>query len=161
MVEENPYSAPDAIARPAPPPAPSTSTDVPSPLVIGELVRTRPWVRFLSIVSWVGIGFVLLAALFLFGTADAGTAGAINAVVALVYGFFGLVLMYPALKLGHFASRIDDLVRDRTMEALEKVLPEQRRVWKFYGILTAIYLAIVLIAIGFAALGTLGNFLNG
>lgn len=146
MENENPHSAPDVLIPSSPPPA-SPLPNAPSPLVIDELARTRPWVRFLSIATWIGTLFFLSAALFLYANAGKELEGARQVGQALFYGLLGLALMYPALKLGHYASKIGDLVRSRTMGDLEKALLQQRLVWKFYGILTAIYLLIALLGL--------------
>lgn len=147
----NPYAAPAPAST-----QPAISGFVVPPDVMKELTGTKPWVRFLSVLMWIGCSVFLLfivanlvfglvggSALIKSGAAGAGVAFMIGTTVG--YGLLALLIVYPTLKLSKYASKIGRLAESRSFTDLAAALAEQRRFWKFYGILTLIYL-------GFAAL---------
>lgn len=132
--------------------------------VVDILKRTRGWVLFFSVLLWIGVGFLLLGGVALIGVALVGGAMGeqigqamgmqeVGMIVAMgaFYLVFSLLYIYPALKLGKYASRISDLARQPNQAALAAALDEQRAFWKFVGVLTllivVLYFAIIVIAI--------------
>lgn len=130
-----------------------------------QLAGTKPWVRFISVLMFVGAGFMLLAALVMglaggtifssmastgSGPKFSGAMGAgIGLGIALFYGLFALLYIYPALKLWKYANRIGDLASSGQTRDLEAALNEQRVFWKFVGIMIlavfALYGAIIVL----------------
>ena len=150
----NPYAAPAAGGDLA-----DLSGGV-HPLVLAELRGTRPWVRFLSVLMWIVVAFMILAIIgqIMFGTVMMQMAGvkevgaAYTVMVTVIYGFATLLVLYPTLKLSKYASGITRLVQSRSSTDLAAALAEQRRFWKFHGIITLIYLSLVVLAIVLALL---------
>ncbi len=156
----NPYAAPTANTQ-----ASGGSGVVPQD-VINELLGTKPWVRFLSVLMWIGCSVFLLfvvANLFLSvwggsslikaGSAGAGMAFMIGSTIG--YGLMALLVVYPTLKLSKYASNIGRLADSRSFADMTAALREQRRFWKFYGILIIIYLSffVLFILLMFAGIG--------
>ncbi|WP_395750787.1 DUF4339 domain-containing protein [Prosthecobacter sp.] len=145
----NPYAAPTASG--AMPQKPTTG-GVPYP-VIAELTGTKPWVRLISVLMWLVciffIGAVLAILLFQSVLANAlsqqGTHGGWGIVVgtAFFYGVTGMLIVYPTLKLSNYASNISRLAESQSFTHLTKALAEQRRFWKFYGIIIVIYICLI------------------
>jgi hypothetical protein len=137
--------------------------------VINQLAGTKPWVRFMSVLMFIGAGFMLLAALIMLvaGGAVAATTkssgGALPAgmmsVIAILYAVFSAVYIYPALKLWKYANRIGSLLITGATMDLESALNEQRAFWKFIGIMViamfALYFVVVIAAVAIGAFGTM------
>lgn len=127
-----------------------------SPRAVGMLQATRPWVRFFSVLLFIGVGLIVIAALFQFvgrgslgrsrsmGPASDG-AVMVSALAMLGVGTFYLV---PALYLGRYATKISDLLRSRRPEDLEAALQAQKSFWKFSGIAALVVIALYIVMIG-------------
>lgn len=148
----NPYASPSA--SPGVIGSPTAAGAVP-PAVVAELTGTKPWVRLISVLMWIGCVFVLLGLVgnMIMIIGGVGTlagknmaAGGIAGVAA--FAAFGsltaLLVLYPTLKLTKYASNISRLADSKSFTDLAAALREQRRFWKFYGILIIIYLCVIL-----------------
>jgi len=161
----DPYSSPAAHDSP---PSYSAASAV-SQGVLAQLAGTKPWVRFMSVLMFIGAGFMLLAAFMMLamgGTmaATAKTGGAalpagMMSGIAVLYAVFAGVYVYPALKLWKYASRIGALLTTGAMMDLESALNEQRSFWKFLGIMViamfVLYFVVIIAAVGFGAMGAM------
>lgn len=149
----NPYAAPKA----GPAQASAVSGSVPYP-VMQELRGTQPWVRLISVLMWIvsiinllGLAFYLVIGLIgAGGMADSGKVGigvgfALFIVVAV--GISAMLVIYPTLKLSKYASSISRLSLSQSFTDLTLALAEQRRFWKFCGILCTIYLVFLIVGI--------------
>ena len=147
----NPYAAPTANIQ-------SAAIGAVPTAVISELTGTKKWVRLISVVMWIGFGFVMLHAisLFIFGAVglssvlksdQQGLGVGLLIGAAVVYGLLIMLIIYPAIKLTKYASNISRLAESRSFTDLAAALAEQRRFWKFHGIILAIYLIIVALVI--------------
>ncbi|HEY1050343.1 MAG TPA: hypothetical protein VGE39_11330, partial [Prosthecobacter sp.] len=58
-----------------------------------------------------------------------------------------LLILYPTMKLSKYAACIRRLKETHSVADLDAALTEQRRFWKFYGILMLLYLCLLLIGI--------------
>lgn len=144
----NPYAAPASTTMRNP----MVAGAVPYP-VLQELRGTQPWVRFISILMWIMSILNLLMVLFymgagLFGAGLVAHSGSVgmglgSAAFSLVFGgISAMLVLYPTLKLSKYASTINRLSSSQSYTDLTLALAEQRRFWKFCGILIAIYLVI-------------------
>ena len=164
-VNLNPYAAPSSSSQSA------AIGAVPS-AIISELTGTRKWVRLISVVMWIGFVFVLLhaASLFIFGAVglssivkpgQEGLGLSVLIGVAAFYGLFILLIIYPTLKLTKYASNISRLAESKSFTDLAAALAEQRRFWKFHGIIVAIYLIFIalffLLILAGVGMGTMAN----
>jgi len=128
--------------------------------VINQLARTKPWVRFFSVLTFLGAGLMLLIGLFTLIGGVAGAAmsagssealgvggGAMMAVMAVFYLLFAMLYIYPGIKLWKYASRIAALMYTRAEIDLEAALNEQRAFWKFAGISMIVLIALYVVGI--------------
>lgn len=151
----NPYHSPSAPASPGY--ASSGSVEV-SARTISELNGTRPWVKVLSLVAWIGSGLMVIAglAMTLMGFLGIGAATApgqgLGIGVGLFYLLFAALMIYPALKISAYGKKIDDLGRSQSVQDLEIALEQQRLVWRFYGVLAVIYFCVIAVAMLVAVL---------
>lgn len=150
----NPYAAPVANID-----ITGAGGSVP-PQVVAELKGTKFWVRLLSVLMWLSVllmvAFVVANILFGSAIAQASGAGALgNAYVigtTVGYGLMTLLVLYPTLRLTKYASSISSLVKTRSYSDLTQALSEQRRFWKFYGVIALIYITLVVLAVAVALL---------
>ncbi|MGV3661100.1 MAG: DUF5362 family protein [Prosthecobacter sp.] len=156
-MEANPYSTPAANLYG------TTGGDVVSPGTIAQLAGTKPWVRFISVLMWLATIVVILAAIVTLltgasGMAQTGGNAAYNAGMmtgmAIYYCVVAFVMIYPSMKLWKYANCIGRLVASHSTADLDAALTEQRRYWKFTGILVII--SICLAVIGMIAMLALG-----
>lgn len=128
-MNENPYSAPivkSSIVK-------SDSNYL--PLATHILLKTRPWVRIMSVLT-------LLGAVF------GGVAGVVSSVgpggiwAASIYLITGLIYLFPGIYLWQFASRITLFARDQSEGMLAQALESQKSFWKFCAIFSIIAIAL-------------------
>ncbi len=117
--------------------------------------------KFISVLSFVCAGLMLLAAVFimiggLIGSVAVGSssdspagmaAGLPMIIMGVVYAVSSFLYIYPALKLWKYAGSIDRLVASGSEEDLVDALDQQRAFWKFIGIIMIVVMAIYLVAI--------------
>lgn len=156
-METNPYHAPAV-----PPHLPVASgSGLVTEGVLRQLAGTKPWVRTLSVFTFIGAGFCVLGAigmLFLGGLGAVLNASPSQAMpgsgvlMAASAGYLvvALLYIYPGIKLWKYASRIGGLLNSRSAIDLETALNEQRVFWKFAAIsLIALIVLYFVAAIGF------------
>ena len=108
------------------------------------LEKTRPWVRLLAVLAFIGVAFMALAGLF---GAIAGVASGEPSMTILlvIYPLCALLYLFPAIFMWRYAERINRFIRDRSLGALEAALDAQRSFWKFAGIMVIISFALGII----------------
>jgi len=139
-----------------------------TPLGQQYLDETRPWVRFMSIVTFAAAGLMVLVGLGLLLAALAGglsngaaapgfPAGALGGgLFALVYLAMALFYIAPGLYLARYATAIRLLKVESESLRLEDALKHQKSFWRFVGILTAVGIVLTVVFLGFAvAIGVL------
>src|SRR5262249_52791165 len=90
------------------------------------LRKTRPWVRFISILMMVFAGLMLLMGIFI---AAAANRGAPPAAFGAIYVVMAAFYVAPAIYLGRYASRITGVLRLRRADLLEQALEAQKSFW--------------------------------
>ena len=139
---------------------PQTASGEPSELhrssgVAEVLKETRPWVSLMSVIHFIGAGFLALMGLgFMFmaftgqwrGPAAAGYIG------AFVYLAMGSAFVFPGIFLMQYAQRITTFLQSPSTTGLEQVLVAQRNFWRFIGILSLIVLVLELLGFSGALL---------
>lgn len=161
----NPYASPAPTAPYGSPageaPYRSDERAEVSEATVEVLRQTKPWVMFLSIMSFIGSAFMLLGGVVVMAAgAFAPSGGAVpTAALGAVYIPMAFLYIYPALKLWGFSSAIGRLLASRSQMDLEAALGQQKSFWKFAGILTIVMIALYglffigMIVIGISAAG--------
>lgn len=129
-----------------------------TPIAQQYLDQTRPWVRFMSIMHFVGAGFMLLVGIAMLGFSVIGGVAARNngevgalrsaigaAVVAVVYVFVAFLYVAPGVYLSRYASAITYLKTSGNAAALEDALKHQKSFWRYIGILTVVALIVAVV----------------
>ncbi len=148
----NPYAAPSAQLDGAA--MGSGSSAEISPSVVGMLRQTKPWVRLLAVLGFIGIAFMVLASvsmLALGSTMGGGLPAGFGVAMMLGYLVMAGIQLPAAIFLNRYASRIGALVNSGAPGDLEEALAAQKSFWRYVGILTLImlclYVLVILIAI--------------
>ena len=164
----NPYSPPSANIVAGVDTAMAGDGHMVSTTVVELLRRTKTWVRVVGVFMWLGVGFMVLAAIGM-GVMSLTMGGAGGAGAAAPFGssgaMLGMTVMYlvlagvyvmPATKLWNYGSRIDDLLHSRSNADLEAALEAQRGFWTFVGVaflvMIALYAFVIVGAVAFGAL---------
>ncbi len=129
--------------------------------MVTSLSRTRPWVKFLSILGFIGSGFMVLGALAMFVMGVSGAAqgssmgafsGVMGVVMAVVYLVIAAVYIMPCLSLYRYGAAIENLCVERDVWAFEAAVMYQKNFWRIIGIMTAVMLGLYLLFIVFGVI---------
>lgn len=121
------------------------------------------WAYFLSIVGYVGVGLLVLVALF-FGSVIAGAGamsgggmGALGAMggtfVTVLYLIIALIYFFPIYYLNKFASNAKQAFRTDDTESLTKSFEYLKSHYKFMGIFTIVFISFYVLIFVFAMIG--------
>lgn len=127
-----------------------------TPKTIAMLRQTKPWVRFISILTFISAALMIIIGLVMGMAGMAG--GAPGSIILLIfYPLLGLLYFFPGLFLFRYANRIRDFMNSSHNQFLDAALEAQKSFWKFVGILTmvSIILSILFVFLGIVA-GILG-----
>lgn len=119
-----------------------------TPAMLEALRSTGPWVRFLSILAFVGAGFMILVGALVIGVGlvaggDEEMSGGLFAVMGLIYLVGAVLYIVGALHLFRYAGAIRRAVRHPVdLSAMEAALVHQKSFWKFSGIMAIIMLVV-------------------
>ncbi|TDY11260.1 DUF5362 family protein [Meridianimaribacter flavus] len=124
--------------------------------IIDYLKETSKWSYILSILGFVGIGFMLIGALIMAisgGIANSGFDGAYGAGyavgVAFVYVVLALVYLFPVLYLFRFSKNMKSALRLSNNQDFKKAFANLKSHYKFIGIFTIVVISLyALILIG-------------
>ncbi|MBF4465609.1 DUF5362 family protein [Flavobacterium sp. LC2016-12] len=128
------------------------------------LKETAKWAYFLSIIGFVGIGLLVVIAIFagtffslmsnsVPGMAAAG--GSFGIMFSIIYLIMALLYFFPVYFLNKFASNAKKAFRDNDSEALTNSFGYLKSHYKFIGILTVILLALYGVVLVFAVIAGL------
>lgn len=114
-----------------------------SPAMKDNLRETVKWGKFLAIMGFIGIGFLLLGALIVIGTGAAfGTfGGAMGSSVGLVYFIVCGLYFYPTYALYKFSSLTRLGLEANDQPSLDEGFRYMKNMFRFMGILTIVILA--------------------
>ena len=164
-MDANPYTTPVVAAE-------RTELFAGSGLVPGaaieKLAATKPWVRLVSVLTFIGSGFTLLmsAVMFMMGTvgslAASGRSGAaippaLGIGMSIAYVVVAIVQLYPGVKLWKYAGAIARLMQSQSEVDLVDALNQQRGFWKFVGIIIVTFIALYIVAIALVILFGVGS----
>ena len=124
--------------------------------VTSHLKETAKWAKFLSILGFIGCGFMVLLVIFM-GTI--ASFSPLNPAVAMaasglmqVWLLLALVVLYffPCLFLFKFSNKMLRAIRDNDQYSLVASFRQLKLCFKYVGILTIVFIGIYLLIIVFA-----------
>jgi len=126
------------------------------------LKEIAKWAYFLSIVGFVGIGLMLVIAVFAgtifasMGSAMGGAFGSsFGAAMGFVYVFIAAIYFFPVFYLFKFSVNAKKAFRENDSEALSSSLGYLKSHYKFIGIFMAAILALYALIFVFGIIGAL------
>lgn len=157
----NPYEAPGTGGYGLPQnAAPNGSI---TPLMVEHMQGARPWIRLLSILCFVGAGFMVLAAGVMFLGGLVGLAASrsrspgaelVGPLGGLMYLFMAGFYVFPGVLMHRCASAIDSFVTMPSSLSLEDALDKNRSYWKACGIMALVMIGLfVLMFVGAIVVG--------
>jgi len=121
--------------------------------MLGSLKATRPWVKFIAIVWFVGVAFMVVFGLAMItgmytGFSMPGFPTLLGRVFGAFYIVMALVYVMPALYLYRYAKAIAGFQTASVMTSFENVLKQQKSFWKYFGIFIIVVLVLYVLFIG-------------
>jgi hypothetical protein len=143
-----------------------------TPVAQEYLGQTRPWVRFISVLVFVGSGFMVIAGLAMLALGMAGGfagrdtsavfGAAWGALVGSVYLLMACLYIAPGVFLHRYAGAIGQLIATGASSDLEDAIKHQRSFWRFVGVLSVVAIIVSIFFIGLAVvLGVMGAVISG
>ncbi len=124
------------------------------------LTETAKWAKFLSIMGFILIGFMIIGALAMFAVGDAfagmgaGAFGnAFGAFLGVVYLLVAFLYFFPVLYLYKFSSKAKSALYNNNSQELTEALENLKSHYKFVGILTIVILSFYVLMMFLAILG--------
>lgn len=126
-----------------------------SELAKSYLMNCAKWGKFLAIVGFVGVGFMVLGALFMIGIGSApfGAGNIAGGIGGVLYLIMAAVYFFPCLYLFQFSTNMKEGIEANDQAQTETGLKNLEQMFKFVGILTIVFLSIyvLMIIIGIGA----------
>jgi len=120
------------------------------------------WSYFLSIIGFIGIGFIILAALFagmIFGSMSnelgMGMGMMSGGVITVLYLIIGGVYFFPVLYLFRFSTKAKAALRSGSDSELTEAFENLKSHYKFLGIMTIVVLGLYALLFLFGGIGAL------
>lgn len=134
-----------------------------SPNSMKYLDSTRKWALFLAIIGFVGLGIIILVAIFMMAFSatigDFPGPGFPFVFIGFLYIFIAVVYFFPVYYLLKFAANMKMAVLQKNEITLEEAFRFLKNHYLFIGILTIIIIALyVLILIGMMVAGIATGF---
>ncbi len=131
----------------------------------GFLKEAAKWAYFLSILGFVGMGLLVLAAIFMgsvFSTLGSmsngmGALGSMGWVISAIYLVMAAVYFFPIYYLNKFASNAKLALRDNDSKSLTDSFEYLKSHYKFFGILALVFLAFYALVIVFAIIAAVAS----
>jgi len=125
-----------------------------TPSLVSPLLRTRPWVMLIGVMTMIGCGLLILIGIvmgmFGLGGGMGDELGATGGLIAVVYLLMALLYFFPGLYLLRYGRAIKEVDRIANGETIESALKQQLAFWRFVGILTlvgvGVYVLVIVIA---------------
>jgi hypothetical protein len=125
---------------------------------LGYLNETARWAKFLAIVGFVAIGFMLLMGIFFgsifgamssFSGASYSRIGLSGSSLGFTFLYIALAALYffPTLYLFNFATKMQVAIRNNDQFNLNAAFKNLKSCFKFLGILTIVLIAFYVLAI--------------
>lgn len=127
-----------------------------SQTMLESLRSTGTWARFIGVVSYVGLGFLVLGTVIIgvAGVAQLGTPQGIGMLVgAIVCAILTVIGFMFVSRLWGFATYCTTAANSGSTDDLARAQENSYRYWRFYGILMIVLLSIVVLAIPVAIIG--------
>jgi small-conductance mechanosensitive channel len=127
------------------------------------LKETAKWAYFLSIMGYIGIGLLIIFAIFA-GTifSSLGEAGGMGsfptALITCLYLLLAVLYFFPVYYLNKFGSNTKTALANNDSDMLGNALEYLKSHYKFIGIMTIVVMSLYVLAIVFAVIAGVAAF---
>jgi len=120
------------------------------------LKNTTPWSKFMAILQFIAVGFMLLAALIIIAAGSTMSAYLPISIsfIGWVYLALAIVIFIPARYLYRFSQKAANAVVTNNTLELEEAFKNMKSYWKFTGIMTIVVIVVSLIIVPVIAIAT-------
>ena len=120
---------------------------------ISSLEETRKWTKFLSVLGFIFVGFIVVVALS-FGSIFSsvpipGSIGEMNSfpsgigyLITFVYLVMGLIYFFPTWYLFKFSTQVNKVISQKDNDALDEAFGNHKSFYKFFGVFSIIFLSL-------------------
>jgi FtsH-binding integral membrane protein len=126
---------------------------------IGFLKETAKWVNFLAIMGFIGIGLIVIVALFagaIFSSLPNNPYGEISGgVITFTYLLIAALYFFPVLYMYRFADKMKTALARKNEDILTEAFMNLKSHYKFIGILTIVMLSLYALLFLLALIGGL------
>ncbi|QQO10484.1 hypothetical protein [Breznakiella homolactica] len=147
----NPYESPKSDIAAA---GPAFSAGSLNETMLRYLKEASPWLRFVGILGFIMCGFMAVGGIVVIFTAPFLTSltesvgssfgvAAAGASMGVLYIIMAVIFFFPAKFVYFFGVKIRNYLQNNSDQELELALKNNKSLWKFYGIVCIIYLAII------------------
>ena len=118
--------------------------------MVDSMRSTRPWAMFISILGFITVGFMLLAAIVIMVLGSVlpqeidGFPAVLMGIMYIIMSFFYLV---PSIYLFRYTSAIGSFLDTMSESEMESALSNQKSFWKFIGILGIVMIAFAILGV--------------
>jgi len=112
-----------------------------SPVGVSYLLETAKWAKFLSILGFIGMGFMVIGGLFA-SVAMSRFGGSQSLLIGVMYIVMAAIYFFPILYLYKFSNDLKEALNRNNSSQLELALGNLKSHYKFIGILTIVLLGI-------------------
>ena len=113
---------------------------------IKSLDEARKWTMFLSVMGFIGVGFLLLAAIFMallfrFLPSEDLPSG-FGTIFSLLYFVIAIVYFFPIFYLLQFSMKAKAAITDSSSKSLTEAIERLKSHYKFFGITTIVVIVL-------------------
>ncbi|NOZ13167.1 MAG: hypothetical protein GXO69_05900 [Acidobacteria bacterium] len=108
-----------------------------------------PWARFLSVMGFISVAFMLIGAAFMLGIGlfanNLGRSAMPNGMMiamAVLYVIIAILYIFPSIYLWNTAAAVVRMKKGDIVAGMETALAKQKSFWKFVGIMVISLLVI-------------------
>lgn len=112
-----------------------------------DLLSASKWCKFLAIVGFIGVGFMILGSLGMFYASAAFNGSTQIMVMAFIYLVLGLIFIFPTMNLLRYANHTTKCFGNGSQQDLELAVSNLSGFFKFMGVYIIVMIGVYLLAI--------------
>jgi uncharacterized membrane protein len=106
--------------------------------MINSMRSTKTWTRIMSIMGFIGTGFMVLAGICVSIAGSLSSQAKFSPIVGLFYIILSILYIVPSVYLFKYSSALGRFLSNKMASELETALSYQKSFWKFVGIMCLI-----------------------